>query len=160
MQYRNHYHSPIGTITLLSDGIYLTKVCFETIKNIESEDKDLPIFEQAKKWFDLYFHQKQPSFTPPLKINVRSFQHEIYQFILTIPFGKTMTYGEVAKQIAQKRGIKKMSPQAIGKALSKNPILIIIPCHRIIGANQQLIGYAGGIDKKLELLKNEGILFE
>lgn len=161
MQYINRYISPIGNITMASDGEALTGLWFDGQKYFalyldkEHEEKDLPVFEKVKKWLDIYFSGKEPEFQLPLKFTGSSFQNEVWEILYTIPYGKTMTYGEIAKELATRRGISRMSAQAVGGAVGKNEISIIVPCHRVVGSNGSLTGYAGGIDKKIELLKLE-----
>lgn len=163
MQYTNYYHSPIGDITLASNGDKLTGLWFNNQKyyantlTLEHEEKNLPIFDQTKKWLDIYFHKKEPNFTPPLYLNASPFRLAVWEILRAIPYGKTITYGEIAKKIAIQQKVKSMSAQAVGGAVGHNPISIIIPCHRVIGTNGSLIGYAGGIDKKISLLLLEGL---
>ena len=163
MQYTNHYHSPIGNILLAADDVGLTGLWFEGQKYFalyldkEREEKDLPIFEQTKHWLDLYFSGKEPDFSIPLHFTGTDFQNEVWQILCSIPYGQTMTYGQIAKQIAEKRGLARMSAQAVGGAVGHNEISIIVPCHRVVGANGSLTGYAGGIDKKVALLTLEKV---
>ena len=163
MQYTNHYHSPIGNILLAADDVGLTGLWFEEQKYFalyldkEREEKDLPIFEQTKHWLDLYFSGKEPDFSIPLHFTGTDFQNEVWQILCSIPYGQTMTYGQIAKQIAEKRGLARMSAQAVGGAVGHNEISIIVPCHRVVGANGSLTGYAGGIDKKVALLTLEKV---
>ena len=119
------------------------------------EEKELQIFGQTKRWLDIYFSGKEPDFTPPLRMKTTLFRRAVWEIMLTIPYGKTMTYGEIAKKIAEQKGIKQMSAQAVGGAVGHNSISLIIPCHRVVGANGSLTGYAGGIDKKIKLLTLE-----
>lgn len=161
MQYINRYTSPIGNITIAADGEALTGLWFDGQKYFAlyldktHEEKDLPVFEMAKKWLDIYFSGIEPDFKLPLKFTGSEFQNEVWEILYTIPYGKTMTYGEIAKELAKRRGINRMSAQAVGGAVGKNEISIIVPCHRVVGSNGSLTGYAGGIDKKIELLKLE-----
>lgn len=163
MQYTSKYKNCLGEILLASDGEKLTGLWFLGQKyfadNLEKEniEKNLPIFQHTKKWLDIYFSGKLPNFTPPLAFeNVSPFRKQVLEILLTIPFGKTSTYGQIAKQIEKKSG-KKVSAQAVGGAVGHNPISLIIPCHRVLGSNSSLTGYAGGVDKKIELLKLEKI---
>lgn len=163
MFYTNKYNSPIGDITLASNGQELTGLWFDGQKYFadtlpdEYEEKDLPIFEQTKKWLDIYFSGKAPDFTPPLNLDgISPFRKRVWEIMLAIPFGQTSTYGKIAKQIAIETG-KKVSGQAVGGAVGHNSISLIIPCHRVVGTNGSFTGYAGGIDKKIELLKLEGV---
>ena len=165
MEYIYRYNSPLGGITVASNGTAISGLWFEQQKYFADtlgnhfEEKNLPIFDETIKWLNIYFSGKSPNFTPNLIINTTEFRKSIYELLLQIPYGQTMTYGEIAKIIAIKRGIKRMSAQAIGSAIAHNPISLIIPCHRVIGKNGDLIGYAGGIDKKLQLLKLEKYKF-
>ena len=159
-----HYDSPLGGITLSSDGEALTGLWFngqkyfaDTMKGA-GEEKILPVFAEACLWLDVYFSGKEPGFTPPLNMRTTPFRKAVWEILLTIPYGKTMTYGKIAKQLALQKGIKQMSAQAVGSAVGHNSISLIIPCHRVMGSDGSLTGYAGGIDKKAKLLKLEGIL--
>ena len=161
MDYTHHYISPLGGITMASDGEYLTGLWFDgqkyfadTLKT-QCEEKDLDVFRRTNRWLDIYFSGKEPDFTPPLRMRGTEFRQEVWQILLTIPFGKTMTYGEIAKILADRRGIKSMSAQAVGGAVGHNPISLIVPCHRVIGTNGALTGYAGGLEKKTRLLDME-----
>ena len=162
MEYTAHYDSPLGGITLASDGDALIGLWFDGQKyyadalDTDHEEKELPIFEQTKKWLDIYFSGKSPDFTPPLNMKTTEFRKAVWEVMLTIPYGKTMTYGEIAEQIAKRKGIKRMSAQAVGGAVGHNSISLIIPCHRVVGTDGSLTGYAGGIQKKEKLLEMEG----
>lgn len=162
MDFISHYSSPLGSITLASDGIHLVGLWFDEQKyyastlNKEHEERhDLPIFVQTRRWLDLYFAGEIPDFAPTLLMRTSEFRRRVWEILLTIPYGHTMTYGEIARIIAREKGLKSMSAQAIGNAVSHNPISLIIPCHRVIGANGSLTGYAGGIEKKRWLLERE-----
>lgn len=154
----NCYDSPIGKILIQNKGKYLTGLYIEGQKNFntvkELQQKNA-VLEQTKTWLNIYFSGKQPDFTPPLLLESTDFRKAVWNILLTIPFGQTMTYKQIAQMIAQQRGITNMSAQAIGGAVSHNPISIIVPCHRVIGSNGSLTGYAGGIDKKEKLLSIE-----
>ena len=115
----------------------------------------MPIFEQTVRWLDIYFSGREPDFTPTVSMETTPFRKAVWEIMLTIPYGKTMTYGQIAEKIAKQRGIDKMSAQAVGGAVGHNSISIIIPCHRVVGTNGSLTGYAGGIDKKIYLLELE-----
>ncbi len=157
----NHYHSPIGDILLFADEVGLTGLCFANKPNFfKSEYQETPILLAAKKWLDIYFSGSVPDFTPPLHPVGTPFQMEVWKILSTIPYGQSTTYGEIAKQIAAQRGLPKMSAQAVGGAVGHNKIGIIIPCHRVIGADGGLTGYTSGLDKKIKLLELEGIKFE
>lgn len=163
MHYIYEYKSPIGDITMASDGTSLIGLWFNKQKYFAStlsskyEYKSLPIFEETILWLDTYFSGIKPDFIPQIKLNGTSFRIEIWQMLQQIPYGTTLTYGDIAKKIAIKKGLATMSAQAVGGAVGHNPISIIIPCHRLLGSNGSLTGYAGGIDKKTALLKLEGI---
>lgn len=163
MQYINYYSSPLGKITLASNGNELIGLWFEGQKyfgstlNGEYKQKSLPVFEQTAKWLDIYFSGKNPDFTPPLFLSSTSFRNEVWKILLTIPYGKIMTYGEIAKLMAENRGVEKMSAQSVGGAVGHNPISIIVPCHRVVGTDGSLTGYAGGVDIKEKLLKFENV---
>lgn len=161
MQYTGKYKSPLGGIVLAADEIGLTGLWFEGQKYFalhldkEHEEKELPVFEQARKWLDIYFSGKEPDFKLPLHFTGSAFQNEVWEILYQIPYGQTTTYGAIAKQLAKKRGHARMSAQAVGGAVAHNKISIIVPCHRVVGGNGSLTGYAGGIDKKIALLKME-----
>lgn len=163
MVYSKKYQSLIGEITLNSDGENLTAVCFEDGKDYgryikKSEEKDLPIFDETIKWLDIYFQGRNPGFIPKYKMDdITPFRQEIIDEMIKIPYGQTVTYKDISKAIAQKRGVKRMSAQAVGGAVGWNPICIIIPCHRVVGTNGSLTGYGGGIKNKVKLLKLEGV---
>ena len=162
MDYIHHYDSPLGGITVASDGKALIGLWFDGQKyfadQLDSDHKEmsLPVFEQADRWLDIYFSGKEPDFTPPLLLRTSQFRKEVWNILLSIPYGQTMTYGEIADRVAKKRGVDRMSAQAVGGAVGHNAISLIIPCHRVIGANGSLTGYAGGIDIKSMLLELEG----
>ena len=162
MQYISHYSSPLGTILLAADEIGLTGLWFEGQKYFalyldkEHEEKELPVLKQAKTWLDIYFSGREPDFKVPLHFTGTDFQNEVWEILYSIPYGQTTTYGEIAKRLAASRGLKRMSAQAVGGAVGRNEISIIAPCHRVVGSSGSLTGYAGGIDKKIELLKLEG----
>ena len=163
--YTTHYQSPLGGITLASDGTALVGLWFhgqkyyaDTLSNEHEERDDLPVFDETKRWLDTYFSGKIPDFIPPLKMRTSEFRRRVWDVLLTIPYSHTMTYGDIARIIAKERGMPSMSAQAVGGAVGHNAISLIIPCHRVIGADGSLTGYAGGIEKKLWLLKMEGAL--
>lgn len=162
MQYTATYRSPLGGILMAADEIGLTGLWFEGQKYFalnldkEHEERALPIFDQAEKWLDIYFSGKEPDIKLPLHFTGTEFQNEVWEILCAIPYGKTVSYGEIAGRIAAKRGVPHMSAQAAGGAVGHNEISIIVPCHRVVGAGGSLTGYAGGIDKKVELLKLEG----
>ena len=161
MDYTYHYTSPIGGITVASNGESLTGLWFDGQKYFASTlsqrhmEKQLPVFDRTCEWLDLYFSGKSPDFMPPVFMYVSNFRRDVYEILMTIPFGETMTYKEVADLIAKKHRIISMSAQAVGGAIAHNPISLVIPCHRVIGTNGKLTGYAGGLDKKEWLLDME-----
>lgn len=162
MQYVSHYASPLGGITLTADEKGLTGLWFDGQKYFalyldkEHEEKELPVFQQAKKWLDIYFSGREPHVDVPLHFTGSDFQNEVWEILYSIPYGKTMTYGEIAQIMAKKRGLTRMSAQAVGGAVARNEISLIVPCHRVVGASGSLTGYAGGISRKVALLKMEG----
>lgn len=156
----SRYRSPVGELILSADEVGLTDLYFADKADLpQSEHSETPIIVAAKGWLDVYFSGKEPNFTPPLHPIGTAFQMEVWEILLTIPYGKSMTYGEIAKRIAARHGIPKMSAQAVGGAVGRNRIDIIIPCHRVIGASGRLTDYGGGLDKKAKLLEHEGIAF-
>lgn len=162
MFYICKYKSPIGGITLASDGQALTGLWFDGQKyfadNLPKDhtEKKLPVFLQTINWLDIYFSGKKPDFTPPLSMNgISLFRKRVWEIMLDIPFGQFSTYGQIAAKIAGETG-KKVSSQAVGGAVGHNSISLIIPCHRVVGSNGSITGYAGGIDKKIYLLNLEG----
>lgn len=163
MDYTYRYSSPLGGITLASDGESLTGLWFDNQKyyaytlSETNQQKELPVFSQTLKWLDIYFSGKAPDFIPPLRMKTTPFRKSVWKIMLKIPYGQTMTYGEIAKVIAGQNGLQKMSAQAVGGAVGHNSISLIIPCHRVIGANGSLTGYAGGIARKVSLLTLEKV---
>lgn len=163
MQYTSHYKSPIGNILLAADEIGLTGLWFEGQKYFalnldkEHEKREIPLFETAKCWLNAYFSGKTPDFSVPLHLIGTDFQKEVWTLLCDIPYGQTAAYGKIAKQLAAKRNIKSMSAQAVGGAVGHNPISVIVPCHRVVGTNGNLTGYAGGIDRKIWLLNLEQV---
>ena len=165
MTYATHYTSPLGTILLSADDIGLTGLWFEGQKyfadlpdlnvNGNGKDHENDILKDAIRWLNIYFSGKNPDFIPALHPIGSDFRKEVWDILLKIPYGKTMAYGDIAKEIARQRGCKTMSAQAIGGAVGHNKISIIIPCHRVVGTDGSLTGYAGGIDKKVKLLELE-----
>lgn len=161
MIYTNQYPSPLGAITIACDEEAIIGLWFNGQKYFgytllgEIETKSQPLLEDASRWLDVYFSGREPDFLPPLRYGSTRFRKLVCDIMLTIPYGKTMTYGEIAAIAAQKMGIPKMSAQAVGGAVGHNPISLMIPCHRVIGANGDLTGYAGGINLKARLLELE-----
>lgn len=165
MYYQTNERSPLGGITLASDGENITGLWLEGQKYFGgTADKemhrrdDLPVFEAAKDWLNRYFAGKRPAISElPLAPAGSDFRQEVWKLLCEIPYGEVTTYGELAKKIAKKQNKPGMSAQAIGGAVGHNPISIIIPCHRVVGTNGSLTGYAGGLEKKVKLLELEGV---
>ena len=161
MQYISTYFSPLGEMTISCDEIGVTGIWFVGQKYYGRglrkmcEEIETEIIRRTKCWLDIYFSGKEPDFDVPLHLVGSDFQKEVWEILKIIPYGKTITYGEIAKRIAERRGKKSMSAQAVGGAVGHNPISIIVPCHRVIGTNGSLTGYAGGIEKKVALLTLE-----
>ncbi len=163
MIYKYMYETPDGFDDLImnGDGEYLTALRFSGSRgasnNIEnSEEKELPVFKETCKWLDIYFGGKNPDFIPKYKIeNLTPFMDEVVNITNSIPFGFTLAYNDIAKIIAEKRGLEKMSAQAVGGAVGRNPICVIVPCHRVVGSNGSLTGYGGGMKNKIALLAHE-----
>ena len=161
MQYVSHYESPLGKMLLSADEAGLTGLWFEGQKYFalhldpEQEEREIPVFEKTKQWLELYFSGKEPEFTVPLHFIGTEFQKAVWEILCTIPYGQTMTYGEIAGQMAVRQGVPRMSAQAVGGAVGHNRISVIVPCHRVVG-RAGLTGYAGGLDKKRALLELEG----
>ena len=161
MTFTQHYDSPLGGILLAADETGLTGLWFDGQKYFarglpaERAAQNTPVLSAARRWLDIYFAGHEPDFLPPLHPVGSEFRQEVWEILLQIPYGQTATYGEIARQLAQKRGLPRVSAQAVGGAVGHNAISVIIPCHRVIGTNGSLTGYAGGIDKKVRLLELE-----
>ena len=159
MTFIQHYNSPLGGILLAADEIGLTGLWFNGQKYFARSlpagytEQNTPALSEAKRWLEVYFTGKKPDFMPPLHIVGSAFRRAVWEILLQIPYGKTTTYGEIARQLAKKQKLPRMSAQAVGGAVGHNEISIIIPCHRVVGTNGSLTGYAGGIDKKIKLLE-------
>lgn len=165
MLYTARHASPLGGITLAGDGENLIGLWLDgqkyfaaTIQNRVAEKSDLPIFSKAKKWLDAYFAGEKPAISQlPLAPIGSDFRKAVWDILCEIPYGHCTTYGEIVKKMAVRMHTKSMSSQAVGGAVGHNAISIIIPCHRVVGANGSLTGFAGGIDKKIKLLELEGV---
>ena len=161
MIYTSKYTSPLGGILLAADEVGLRGLWFDGQKYFardlpdERTERETPVLSEAKRWLDLYFGGQEPDFLPPLHPVGTPFRQAVWEILLRIPYGKTVTYGEISKQLAEKMGLERMSAQAVGGAVGHNKISIIIPCHRVVGSNGSLTGYAGGIDRKIKLLELE-----
>lgn len=166
MLYINYYQSTLGGMTMSSNGEALTGLWFDSSQQNSSFSQGAKrektnnfskIFDEAEEWLNIYFTGRAPDFMPNISLDGTEFQKAVWDILLSIPYGEIMTYGEMADKIAKERGIKRMSAQAVGGAVSHNPISLIVPCHRVVGRNGKLTGYAGGLDKKLKLLRLEGV---
>lgn len=163
MQYITTYQSPLGEILLAADEIGLTGLWFDGEKfyadslDPEHEERNVPVFDAVKKWLDIYFSGREPDFMPPVHMIGSEFRQQVWKILREIPYGETITYGALAKRLARERGLERMSAQAVGGAVGHNEISIIVPCHRVVGSDGSLTGYAGGIDKKKRLLMLEGV---
>lgn len=165
MLFKRRYITPeeFDDLIMISDGTKLTGLIFAGSENarkpsLTQNETSLPIFDNTWGWLNEYFGGRIPSFTPEFDISsLTPFQQRVAALTLEIPYGKTATYGEIADIIAAERGITKMSSRAVGGAVGKNPICIIIPCHRVLGANGAITGYGGGISNKIALLNIEKI---
>lgn len=169
MYYSAKYSSPVGEITLVCDedgnlvGLWMEgqKYFLDSLKSQPVPDESLPIFAQAKSWLKRYFAGERPSHSElPLAPAGSPFRQAVWKILCDIPYGTVTTYGEISRKIAAQRGLDRMSAQAVGGAVGHNPISIVIPCHRVVGSNGSLTGYAGGLSKKIELLTREGVDME
>ena len=163
MEAMRNYPSPAGTLVLRATESGLASISFadETLSPSAADNGSRSaarILADTEKWLDMYFSGSVPDFTPQLDVRTTAFRSEVYGILLRIPYGRTMTYGEIAAGIATSRGTPKMSARAVGSAVGHNPVPIIIPCHRVIGADGGLTGYSGGLDKKEFLLRLEKII--
>ena len=161
MHYTSQYPSPLGELLLAADDAGLTGVWFVGQKYFarslapDSVAREIPLFAQVKQWLALYFAGQEPELEIPIHMVGTMFQKAVWRILRTIPYGQTMTYGAIARQVAEELGIRRMSPQAVGGAVGHNPMSILIPCHGVVGTNGSLTGYAGGIPKKVGLLTLE-----
>ena len=163
MQYTWRYASPLGGILLAADDLGLTGLWFEGAKYFalglgdHHAERQTPVLLETARWLDAYFAGQKPDFLPPLHPMGTDFQKDVWRLLRQIPYGRTATYGEIAAQLAQQRGQAHLSAQAVGGAVGHNRISLLIPCHRVVGADGSLTGYAGGLEKKLCLLALEGV---
>lgn len=163
MVFTGEYHSPLGTITLACQEDALIGLWFNGQRYFgsglpgETVQEETPLLRQARQWLDIYFSGREPAFLPPLRYASTPFRTQVWDILLTIPYGKTMTYGQIAAEIARQTGRIKLSAQAVGGAVGHNPISLMIPCHRVVGANGSLTGYGGGIHRKVQLLELEQV---
>ncbi len=160
MQYTAVYQSPLGNILLAEEEAGLSGLWFEGQKYFargldeERTEKETPILAEVRRWLDVYFSGREPDFTPALRPRGTPFQTEVWALLREIPYGETTTYGALAKKLAAKR-CGNTSARAVGAAVGRNPISILIPCHRVVGSDGGLTGYAGGLERKIVLLKGE-----
>ena len=161
MIFTAEYPSPLGTIILACDETAVVGLWFAGQKHAGTLPPDgtrremTPLLEQAERWLDCYFSGREPDHLPPLRCGGTPFRKRVCDIMLTIPYGKTMTYGAIAAEIARQTGCGRMSAQAVGGAVGHNPIALMIPCHRVVGTDGSLTGYSGGIERKLWLLELE-----
>ena len=161
MIYTCKYASPLGVMTLASDGEALTGLWFNGQKYFGSTlpadyiPQEVPAFAEVKRWLDIYYSGREPGFTPLMRYGTTPFRKAVCDVMLTIPYGQTMTYRQIAQRIAARMSRPHMSPQAVGGAVGHNPISLLITCHRVVGTDGSLTGYAGGIDRKQKLLELE-----
>ena len=161
MQYTSRYRSPLGEMLLAADETGVTGLWFAGQKYFarhldkEQVEKEIPLFATVKHWLDVYFAGSEPDLTVPLHFTGTAFQNEVWEILCTIPYGQTTTYGEIAKQLAARRGLPHMSARAVGGAVGHNPTSILVPCHRVVGLGGSLTGYAGGLERKRCLLALE-----
>lgn len=163
MKYVSTYCSPLGKILMAADEAGLTGLWFEGQKYYaagldgEHKEENLPVFVKTKEWLDIYFSGREPDFTPPLHMVGTDFRRSVWEALLEIPYGETRTYAEIARRINGEKGGTGMAARAVGGAVGHNPVSIIVPCHRVVGSNGSLTGYAGGVEKKIYLLELEKV---
>ena len=157
-----HYDSPLGGMLLAADEVGLTGLWFDGQKYFadtlpqEHVQGETPVLAETRRWLDVYFSGREPDFLPPLHPLGSPFRQAVWELLLQIPYGRTVTYGDLARQLAERQGLAHMSAQAVGGAVGHNHISILIPCHRVVGSGGSLTGYAGGVDRKVKLLELEG----
>ena len=163
MKYKGYCDSPLGKILLAADDAGLTGLRFAENQRYlalglseDAEERPSPFFDEARRWLEVYFSGRDPGFTPTLHLVGSSFRNRVGELMLKIPYGCTTTYGELARELAKERGATRVSSQAVGGAVARNPISLIIPCHRVVGSDGCLTGYGGGIERKQALLRLEG----
>ncbi|MBQ5959255.1 MAG: methylated-DNA--[Firmicutes bacterium] len=172
MQYTDNYDSPLGRILLTSDGKALTGLWFagedaqeqilqEQIPHEQCPEEQISaagaarVFSETKQWLDGYFRGEIPDHIPQIHLEGTDFQKKVWEILLTVPYGATVSYSSIAAKIAKERGLKRMAAQAVGGAVGSNPVSLIVPCHRVIGADGSMVGYGGGLDRKVWLLRHE-----
>ncbi len=161
VEYVHRYDSPLGGVTMASDGEALTGLWFDGQRyfadglSAELEEKELPVFALADRWLNIYFSGREPDFTPPLRLSGTPFRRAVWEVLLAVPYGQTVTYAQVAEAAAKRLGRPRSSARAAGGAVGRNPVSLIVPCHRVVGCGGALTGYAGGTDRKRRLLALE-----
>lgn len=171
MKYIKKYKSPLGELLLISNDMALLGIWFENGKAYHGllgkeltegdfQEKNNNILDMTSGWLDIYFSGKNPNFTIPIELHGTSFQNRVWEILLNIPYGTSVSYGEIANIIAKEKGISKMSAQAVGQAVGSNKISILVPCHRVLGVNGEITGYGGGVKRKKALLELENISFK
>ncbi len=164
MHYTSRYSSPLGAVLLAADGDALTGLWFEGQKYFalhldnERRELELPVFSTAKRWLDVYFSGREPDFGVPVRFTGTPFRRGVWRLLRSIPYGRTTTYGELARRLAKENGLPRVSARAVGGAVARNEISVVVPCHRVVGADGSLTGYAGGLDRKVALLEIEGAM--
>ena len=155
----HYYESPAGLLALTAEGEFLTGLRFDSRDRAPgaAETDRLPVFREADRWLDIYFSGRDPGFIPPILPRGTAFRRAVWEMLLMVPYGKTVTYGEIAARMAARMNVPRMSAQAVGGAAGANPIALIIPCHRVVGADGGMTGYAGGVDRKIRLLQMERV---
>lgn len=162
MTYTQTYSSPLGELLLSADDMGLSGLWFAGQRYFArtlppgAVPGETPVLTASKRWLDCYFSGKRPDFLPPLHLIGTDFQQAVWNLLLEIPYGQTVTYGALGRILAQQLGKPAMSAQAVGAAVGRNPVSIIVPCHRVVGVDGNLTGYAGGVERKLQLLQLEG----
>lgn len=155
--YYTQYPSPVGNLLLTGTGEYLTGLWLNREPPADFvRQENLPLFQKAAAWLDAYFRGEDIPMEIPLQLSGTAFQKQVWQILQTVPYGQLRSYGSIAREMAAAMGKEKMSAQAVGQAVGSNPVSILIPCHRVVGAKGQLTGYGGGIDNKIRLLEHEG----
>lgn len=163
MTYTKYYDSPLGRMLMAADGAALMGLWFEGQKHFartlagQHAEGDLPVFAETAAWLDTYFAGQNPGPVPPLSLHGSEFQLAVWDALVAIPYGTVRTYGDITRRIASERGLSHMSARAVGGAVAHNPISVIVPCHRVVGAGGSLTGYAGGLARKQTLLRLEGV---
>lgn len=162
MDYLNAFDSPVGRITVASDGQAVVGLWLEGQKYFAAtlrepkERPDVPVLQEARAWLQRYFEGRDPGPVPPMAPRGTAFQQRVWALLLQVPYGQLTTYGQLARQLEAQEG-RRCSARAVGSAVGRNPASIIVPCHRVVGSTGSLTGYAGGVDKKIALLRLEGV---